>query len=146
MKKLLLLVGLLMGFGACSKKDDPAPTPATSPYSQLLLGKWDTVSAEATIPQLTGPPITTLVTYPVGRRYDVFTATTVESFDFYGVSQRIEAYMLSGSVYTTTQNGVISTYEIKELTATRLVINYSYPTRTMDGRAGTAVVVYTYTR
>jgi hypothetical protein len=145
MKKLLLLVGLLMGFGACSKKDDPAPTPATSPYSQLLLGKWDTVSAEATIPQLTGPPITTLETYPVGRMYAVFTATTIESF-YYGFSQRISTYTLSGTAYTITSNGFTDTYEIKEITATKMVISHTYPTRLMGGRAATAVVVYTYMR
>jgi hypothetical protein len=146
MKKLLLFGLLLSGLGGCNKGgDDPTPTPVvTSPYSQLLLGRWNKVSAEATISQAVGPPITTLETFPIGTRYEVFTTTTVESF-ISSVSERISPYILSGSAYSTTENGITSTYKIKEITANRLVTSYSYPTSTKAG-PGAAVVVNTYTR
>jgi hypothetical protein len=146
MKKHLLFTLLASGLSGsvgCSKKDNPTiVTP--SPYSQLLLGKWNVVSQEATVPQLAGPPITTLVSFPMGASYDVFTATNVESFRN-NVSQRIDAYTLSNSAYTITGNGITDTYEIKELTTTKLVTSLSYPIRTMAA-PGTAVVVSTYTR
>jgi hypothetical protein len=146
MKKLLPFLFLTIVLGSCKKgSDDPSPAPVvTSPSRQLLLGRWNQVSAEATIPQLAGPPITTLVTFPSGNQYDVFTATTVESF-IGSVSQRISTYSLSGSAYTITENGITTIYDLKELTTTKLVTSYSYPIRTMAG-PGTAVVTNTYTR
>jgi hypothetical protein len=146
MKNLLPLLFLGLSLASCSKGgDDPKPAPVvTSPYSQLLLGRWNKVSAEATISQVVGPPITTLVNFPAGAEYDVFTTATVESF-ISSVSQRISRYTLSGSAYTITKNGFTDTYNIKDITATRLVTSLSYPTSTKAG-PGTAVVIYTYTR
>jgi hypothetical protein len=146
MKQLLPLLFLGLSLASCNKGgDDPKPAPVvTSPYSQLLLGRWNKVSAEATISQAVGPPITTLETFPIGTRYEVFTTTTVESF-ISSVSERISPYILSGSAYSTTENGITSTYKIKEITANRLVTSYSYPTSTKAG-PGAAVVVNTYTR
>jgi hypothetical protein len=90
MKKLLPFFSLALALSSCKKGgDDPAPSPVvTSPYSQLLLGRWNKVSAEATISQLAAPPITTLVVFPAGTEHDVFTKTTVESF-----RQCIAAYL-----------------------------------------------------
>jgi hypothetical protein len=146
MKKLLPFFFLALTLSSCKKGgDNPAPSlVVTSPYSQLLLGRWNKVSAEATISQLAAPPITTLVVFPTGTEHDVFTKTTVESF-IGSVSQHISTYTLSGSAYTITRNDIADIYDIKELTANKLVTSYSYPTRTKAG-PGTAVVIYTYTR
>jgi hypothetical protein len=146
MKKLLTFLFLGLALASCNKgSDDPTPTPVVpSPYGQLLLGRWNKISAEATILQLVGSPITTLVNFSAGAEYDVFTTTTVESF-ISSVSQRISIYTLNGSAYTITENGFTDTYNIKEITANKLVISHSYPIRTM-AVPGTAVVIYIYTR
>ena len=136
---LPLVWAALLGLSACSRSDDPPPTLAPA---APLLAKWEGVRTHQVDTAPSGavtydntPP------YPAASYFLEFTATEVLVYAGTSVSKRV-AYTRTGNTITPTPAVPGDTpQEIKELTASRLVL-----TSAAAAGANTRTLTTTYSR
>jgi hypothetical protein len=119
---LFLAACISLTNSSCSKKEDPAPLPATPDYSKFILGEWYPITTVDVTTTSSGQSSTQTLTYANRDISEVFTATTVTAYYRNSSALPGHHYTVSGTTYTEDNGGGVSfKYEIVTLNSTTFV-------------------------